>query len=152
MVKNMLYQSGMAINTRVGQSYIWNMQHRNGNPNKSQWIINHSQEINVFEYSYESVWISQNRDKRVSWGLYLVNGNPSVLGQTAMYCTLPLKVVLIAKFIEGTQAWHGYPANYRCNPQDRPCTQILKNWRNCGHIEKSEVAKIRSGKRCSLSD
>jgi len=151
MVKNMLYQSGMAINTRIGQSYIWNMQHRNGNPNKSQWIINHNQEIHVFEYSYGANWISRKQNKKFSWGLNLINEVPSVLGETAKNCELPLQFVRIAKFVEGTQTWHGYPANYRCNSQDRPDPKILENWYTRGYIRKDEIKKVRNMKPCSLS-
>ena len=39
MVRNMLHQSGEIITTKVNQPYMPNWQHRDGNPNKSQWVI-----------------------------------------------------------------------------------------------------------------
>ena len=145
----MLYQRGKITVTKVGQPYVSNWQHRDGNPKKSQWTINQGQEIGVFEYSYKSNWVSQRRDKRSSWGLYMTDGMIFVLGRTARECELPLRDVRIAKFIEDRQAWHGYPANYRCNKQDRPDTKILESWHKCGYIRKNEIKKIRNMKPCA---
>ncbi len=147
----MLYQRGETITTRVGQLYVINWQHRDGNPKKSQWAIDQGQEIGVFECSYESDWVSQEQDKRSSWGLYIVDRIPSVLGRTARECKLPLGDVRVAKFTESQQTWHGYPANYRDNNQDRPDTRILKSWHTRGYIRKNEIKRIRSMKPCSLS-
>ena len=141
----MLYRFGEAINTRVNQSYVLNEQHRNGNPHRSQWTIRPNDEVGVFEHSIESSWISQNRN--CSWGLYLLNEKPSSLG-----LSITKKSLWIAKFVESANIWHGYPANYRFHTQDRPHTEVLQDWRSCGYIRKHEISKIRSGKRCSLSD
>ena len=147
--EKMRYQFGEIISTRVDQSYVLNSQHRDNNPNKSQWAIRPAEEIHVFEHSHESDWLSQTA--RHSWGLHLVNGKPSIVGRSVRSRD-PIQNLWIAKFVGNSQFWHGYPADYRFNLQDRPDGAILQNWYACGYIGKHDRSRIQSGKRCSLSD
>lgn len=149
-MRKMRYQFGEIINVRFNQSYVLNSQHRHGrNPNKSQWTIGTAEEIHIFEHSYASNWLSPTA--RWSWGLHLVDDKPSVVGRSAR-SSGPIQYLRIAKFVDNSQSWHGYPANYRLNLQDRPDDPILEDWRASGYINKRDMTKIKVGERCSLSD
>ena len=109
-------------------------------------MIGTDQELSVFETSHRSNWLS-NSDKS-AWGLCLDNGGRLVLGRSARNKP-PVVDLWLAKFVWNPGYWHGYPANYRKNIQDRPPESVLRVWRRCGHVSKSEMNKIRKGKRCS---
>ena len=146
----MRYQLDKISDTRVNQSYLLSSQHRHGrNRKKSQWTVRPVEEIHIFEHSYASNWFSQTA--RWSWGLHLVKGRPSVIGYLAR-SRGHIQNLWIAKFVDNSQFWHGYPANYRLNLQDRPGDPILKDWRASGYISKRDMTKIKVGERCSLSD
>lgn len=60
--------------------------------------------------------------------------------------------LVLGKFVDGIANgnWHGYPADYRRNPRDRPPISVLKSWVNQGHIKKHQHAKISRGQKCNL--
>ena len=43
------------------KQYKVNPQHRNGNPNKSQWRVSIDVELNLFKVSYDSCWFNQDK-------------------------------------------------------------------------------------------
>jgi hypothetical protein len=137
--------------TLVGQSYALKSDHRDGSKKKSQWFITTQEEVNAFEGAYSMSWVSASGEP--AWGLHLVDGKPTMLGTGYKDPSCPERLWL-AKFIRNVLPvfWHGYPATYRRRNQDRPPVSVLRDWCNHGHIGKHEIAKIRGGKRCSLSD
>ena len=141
----MSLQVDTTVTTSTGRRYYFQPDHRNGNPKKSQWSIGLPEELHCFENSVNLGWANSSH----AWGLHCPGAIPEVLGHSPTGLSLK-----IAKFVAGTSTsfWHGYPANYRQYHQDRPPVSILRGWESCGLIKKYEVARVRGGKPCSLSD
>ncbi|MDR0307029.1 MAG: hypothetical protein LBI42_09370 [Chitinispirillales bacterium] len=131
------------LSPRTNATYFASSVHRNRQPNKSQWVISVVQEVECFIESQINNWI----EGIFSWGMISDGNNLIVLGKSVYNEELKL-----AKFVTKNDdgVWHGYPADFCKNFQDRPGIKILQKWRNCGHIEKHHITKIRQGKTCSL--
>lgn len=126
-------------------SYTINPQHRDGNPNKSQWIVIESDEVSLFETSYTAGW--KDEDDKKCFGIKKSGTSISILG----VCKDRITDLKIAKFVSNHQlTWHGYPANYRINQQDKPTTTILEKWVEEELITKSKMGKIARGQKCNL--
>ena len=123
--------------------YYISSAHRRVQQNKSRWIITIDQEVGCFIESQINTWI----EGFFSWGLITNGNNLLVLGKNSQNEELK-----IAKFVakNNNDVWHGYPADFCRNIQDRPGMMILQNWRTNGHIEKHHITKIRQGKECNL--
>jgi len=139
------YQSDIPLDLQpsTDKKYIVSSAHRRHQPDKSWWTISIGDEVNCFIASVVNNWI----EFAVAWG-HIQNGNSlRVIGNNSQ--NLPLK---LAKFIDSTETnvWHGYPADYVRNCQDRPGMPILQDWRIKGIIEKHHIVKIRKGKECNL--
>lgn len=126
------------------QMYRPNQEHRNNNPNKSQWRIPIDAEVETFDYTYQQNWI----DKNEGWGLHIVNKNPKNLGVSKDLS----RRLFIAKFVSAnmTGVWHGYPADYRCNTQDIPNRNVLRNWGDRLLFSRAKIRKILKGQPCNL--
>ncbi|MEP4599695.1 MAG: hypothetical protein ABJZ98_02215, partial [Saccharospirillum sp.] len=103
--------------------YCPNPQHRNSNPNKSQWTIDIPSELESFQTMDQQEW----NENQTGWGLYFNEyGSISYLG------TLPRNraEVFIAKFVCDVAhgLWHGYPADYQSNIQDVPHKEVIFEW------------------------
>jgi len=124
--------------------YKPNKQHRDKNPNKSQWTISILEEVKVFENTYPNNWIDQS----VGWGLHFVNNGVQYLGNASNQN----RRLFIAKFMDGNcnGKWHGYPADYQTNIQDIPNEFGLKEWVDKRYLSNAKIAKITQGKPCSL--
>lgn len=150
-MRKMSYLLDRSFPTSVGEAYAIKSDHRNHSKRKSQWTVPPEQEVTTFEGAYSSSWFSRSGEQ--AWGLHDVNGKPHALGITAG--GLPRKERLwLAKFVRNAMPlfWHGYPANYRFNSQDRPPDYVLRDWHRHGYIRKHEISRIRRGRACSLSD
>jgi hypothetical protein len=127
-------------------SYIIVSAHRHRNPpQKSKWTIAPNKEVAIFTHAIKNNWKENNG--YISWGA-LKNGSKTlVLGKNCLGENLH-----ISKFVDGNNnnMWHGYPADYIRNIQDRPAMKILVLWRNAGIIKKKHAAKIRNGIPCNL--
>ncbi|NID13362.1 hypothetical protein [Fibrivirga algicola] len=124
--------------------YFFYSFHRTVEPKiKSKWIISLEEEANCFVFGQNNKWVELN----CSWGL-VVEKNLLVDIGTNRFGE-PLK---IAKFVNNPRnsEWHGYPADYVRNSQDRPSTPILLKWKEEKIIAKHQVVKIRQGKICNL--
>ena len=123
--------------------YIISSQHRNGNPNKSIWTLSHDGEIDCFVFSFSSEW----KDDNTCWGVSVIGQNIQVVGHNTNN-----EVLKIAKFVDANanKLWHGYPADYMRNSQDRPTTNTLRDWVTKGYITKAKMSKIRLGQSCNL--
>lgn len=136
------------INNTMGAFYKPNPQHRNDNPNKSQWAISKKEERGIFKLTCSFNWIYNNNNKSLGFGIKKDNNRTVLLGYSAgIYGRKELK---IAKFIENQNTWHGYPADYRTHKADTPPTEILKKWFDDGYINKKNMCKILKGQKCNL--
>lgn len=127
---------GAMICTEV---YQINPNHRNYNPQKSQWIVKNHEEVMVFGWSmeYECLW------EGYYWGVLYDGINCSVLGTAVSGFNTK-----IARFECSRQPriWHGYPVDYVNDPQhDCPGRAILLKWEAMGIITKSKIAKLIGG-------
>lgn len=120
----MRYRVDQPFTTSVGESYAIKNDHRNGSRSKSQWITTLEEEVAAFEDAYGSNWIS--RSGKHAWGLHFVDGKPHILGIASANSSRRERLRL-AKFVRNMAPsfWHGYPANYRRKPQDRPPVVVL---------------------------
>ena len=124
--------------------YIPNPQHRDGNPNKSQWLIDIDQEVRVFKYMAYNNWGGENN----GWGLFFRRNILDYLGIIHSRNTN----VFIAKFVVDTShcAWHGYPADYQFKAQDVPDRSILQDWLEKKYLSKAKIRKIMKGQPCKI--
>jgi len=125
------------------KKYLISPAHRRNQRNKSQWVIDMETEVLCFVDSQLKLWVEDS----CSWGI-IKNGNSlQVLGVNTVQEDLKL-----AKFVSknNNNIWHGYPADYCRNTQDRPHMDILKKWREERLIEKHQIVKIKQGKPCNL--
>jgi hypothetical protein len=125
-------------------AYVVNVQHRNSNPNKSQWVITPDQERAVFLRAHESGWLLPT----VGWGLHVLEGAATYLGLS----TDRERQLVVAKFVGGQSPidWHGYPADHEVHPQDIPEEFVLDRWLSQGVLPAPKVRKIGKAQRCRL--
>lgn len=123
--------------------YFIHPQHRNGNPNKSQWTITPNNEFESFKHAANSNWLTSC----VGWGVFPITGAPDYLG----VATDRITRLVIAKFVPYQETlWHGYPANHIEKEQDIPDEFILKKWIDEAVLPKAKISKISKGKPCNL--
>lgn len=127
-------------------SYYISSAHRSPkkNPKKSYWIVNGNIELDIFKTAKEKEWGNDN----TLWGLHL-DGEGKILDLGENTFKEKLK---IARFIDknNDRIWHGYPADFVRNKNDRPEMTTLKEWKEKDYIEKHHILKIRMGKQCNL--
>lgn len=127
--------------------YIHKMDHRNGNPSKSQWTVHELTERNCFQHALSS-W---QCNPYSCWGLHFEDDKTAYLGVTKS--SAPEKRDLfIAKFIDSNKnnKWHGYPADHVLNSQDIPPEEVLAMWLQVKHLRPATVRKLSRGQKCKL--
>jgi len=131
--------------------YVHNGQHRDGNPNKSQWTITETEERKCFCSAAHLVYIYGLGD-RYCWGLHIEQDLVRYLGVTASRVPTFGQNLFIAKFVDGTRndLWHGYPADPVGSYQDIPPSDILELWLGDGYLSKAQIRKIAKGQICKL--
>jgi hypothetical protein len=119
-------------------NYIISPKHR-GNPTHeiSVWIVDTDAEFGCFSECYRNGWHNQIN------GWSFISGGVRQLLMIGHNLRSP--ELSIAKFVAGQNLWHGYPADIRHKPADKPLPQILINWLNNGHISKALMARIKQG-------
>lgn len=124
--------------------YIFSAAHRRTQKDKTKWTVSTHEELECFKNTQTNKYLDGNT---IAWGYIKNTTTLNDLGINGHKENLK-----IAKFVDKNQlkTWHGYPADFVRNPQDRPSMEILKNWRTSGIIEKHHISKIRQGKICSL--
>ena len=134
----------------MGSRYVAKSYHRdsmkngrNTSRNKSQWTIYPVDEVACFVDAISEGW----SDDLEAWGLHIAHAVPADLGITTRD-----DISRVARFRNAGLYWSGFPADYRNELRDRPPTIILQRWSQANLIEKYEIARIRSGRRCSLSN
>lgn len=116
--------------------------HRNNNPQKSQWLIPVPDEISCFEHADGAGWLKEE----VGWGLHLPDGQPEWLGVATDRQTQ----LFYAKFVTSAgQPWHGYPADQR-RVNDIPHESVLSEWMHQELFTRAKIRKIVQGRPCSL--
>lgn len=125
-------------------AYIVHPDHRNGNPAKSQWIISEQAECNAFTVSEQRDWLSEFQ----GWGLHIPRRRPTPLGT----CVGRSRDSYIAKFVRSERDgdWHGYPADYSRNHQDRPSEAVLSDWERSNIVSPAKIRKIGRLQPCRL--
>ncbi len=135
---------GVPLNgTAVGNGaiYLHHPDHRNGNPQKSQWTILERQELDVFTVAMQSNWLFNNK----GWGLYKVEGALRYLGINRQRD----EDVFVARFVGQANNWHGYPAD-RENRSDRPPLEVRRRWISERTLPRPKIRKLGAGERCAL--
>jgi hypothetical protein len=117
--------------------------HRNGTAGKSQWTISVDDEFDLFAKAKRDGQIFDDK----GYALWIVADAACVLGITEHESETRL-----ARFEDGTRSdhWHGYPANYLRAKNDIPPMSLLRQWKESGLIEKSDITRLKLQKPCSL--
>ena len=132
-----------------GNTYVHISYHRNGWPEKSQWIISELCERDCCSAALIANWSGASG---AHWGLHFSDaGSVAYLGTPAQVSSHDDEL-FIAKFVDdtGTNCWHGYPADHRRTPNDIPPGHILEKWRKSGLLPLQKTGKITRGQRCKL--
>jgi len=129
---------------KPGVHYVHKLDHRNGAPKKSQWIIPEQEERDCFKAMHDQELFANG----IGWGVYAVNASLSQIG----FGVDRLRELYIAKFVDGNSNnhWHGYPADHVSHNQDIPDSTVLMAWRNMDLLTTSKVRKILRGQPCNL--
>lgn len=124
-------KNGITVN------YFFSPKHRgNATDDISVWTISFDSELSCFSTTFEEGWHNKNN----GWGCVAVGGSLTVLGHN-----LRNPELIIAKFVVDQNQWHGYPADIRNKPKDKPLPDILSKWLNKGYITKAVLARIKQG-------
>ena len=117
--------------------------HRNGTADKSQWTISVDDEFDLFAKAKRDGQIYDDK----GYALWIVSEVACVLGLTEHDSETRL-----ARFVDGTRSdhWHGYPANYMRAKNDIPPMSLLRQWKENGLIEKSDITRLKQQKPCRL--
>jgi len=116
--------------------------HRDGTVEKSQWTISENEEVDCFIESIQKKW----SNGETNFGLRRNENDDLIyLGRNRFGEDL-----LIAKFVNNSSNWHGYPSDYIRNTHDIPNYSTLIDWRDRNLIRKSQMLKIKQGKPCNL--
>ncbi len=135
------------IEVQLGIIYIHKTDHRNINPNKSQWTITREAERECFNKAHPD-WLDQ---ENYSWGLHFENGKVTYLGITKS--SEPSKRELfLAKFEDSSKnhKWHGYPADPFRHNQDIPPEIITGIWLKESFFKAAEIRKLSRGQLWKL--
>lgn len=139
--------------------YFFNPQHRDGNPNKSQWTILCSEELDCFRNSWKKYWngivdgIDDGEIPDNAYGVLIQDRKVIPIGIRSRENTQKqgCHELYIAHF-EGNRGannqsviWHGYPADYLVNSHDIPSDCYLREWKDKNLLTNSQMNKIRRG-------
>jgi len=139
------YQNTIKITDEREVVYTISKKHRGHNKKKSYWSIKMPREIALFRSSLQNGY--EDKANHTAWNLNIVNGEIRLVGYT-----VNKKELKIAKFVDSNhnEKWHGYPANYIKNSQDRPSSKVLELWYNANVISAATMKKIKGGQPCNL--
>lgn len=118
--------------------YLISQKHR-GQPTDeiSIWELSFEEEVDCFSTSHHKGWNSGP----TGWGCHLNGaGTLQVLGRN-----LKNPQLRIAKFVSNQELWHGYPADIRNKPHDKPLPSILSAWFEEKVITKAIMSRIKQG-------
>jgi len=134
------------VTAQGGAKYSFHPDHRNGNPEKSQWTIQPDAELATFESAMSRSW----RDETTAWGLFPLDA-PHKLGISAKNATLWPRNLFMAKYVSSDSlTWHGYPADPVRRTSDCPPDDVANMWLKTRLVPKSFIRKSRKRQPCSL--
>lgn len=140
----MSYPFDTPIHTNLGYSYTFvSYHHIKSNPNKSLWVLNQADELQMFLDTIIVNNIVFTETSSFGFNIICNNSQLEIVGHT--YTGLPL---FIGKFIKKNTCtdWHGYPGNHVANSQDIPPDAILENWISQG-VSLRDIKRIKKGKQ-----
>jgi len=112
---------------------------RNRNNNKSQWLCSIKEEIELFKLGAENKW---KDSENVMFSIFNYKKNIGISWDRK-------RTLFFSKSVSSdNKQWHGYPADYIDNPQDRPDNRILEDWRDKKLIKKRHLMRILRGQPC----
>lgn len=129
------------------ETYFFSPKHRSkGNANASIWAIGCREEYDLADRSINKKYIEvpdNGTIKEVAYNVLKINGQIKVVGHNSSGSDL-----VISKHIkpQGNQ-WHGYPADYIRNQQDKPKNATLQKLQNDDLITRREAVSIARGKK-----
>lgn len=129
--------------------YVVNIQHRDGNPNKSQWSIPVADEQASFVLAHSRGWLLTDN----GWSYHVRNDVVDYLGYAVPHRGIPIehrRKLLLAKFVaSGTPlVWHGYPADPQNNRHDVPDIAIRRQWLMEDVLPPQFVRKVGRQQSC----
>jgi len=119
-------------------NYLFYSKHR-GTPTDeiSVWVVDFDTELSCFDICYKKGW----HNGAYGWGLISAGVNQLLrLGEN-----LRNDQLIIAKFVTDQNQWHGYPADLRHKPADKPLPNILLKWFSERLISKAIMSRIKQG-------
>ena len=128
--------------------YCFSPKHRSkSNPNASVWIISLQEEFHLCDDAiFKSKYVQPySNSKKFAYNLKRESNKLKQLGvsnsNTKDYG------LIISKFINdmNLKEWHGYPADYIANTQDKPDDAILLKMKINGLITAREMMRIKRG-------
>lgn len=135
--------AGSPVTTAVGEVYLALPKHR-GQPDqhRSVWTKPVPEEVACFIEAWRGSWGVKSGEL---WGHVSGDAGLQPLGRNGHN-----EPLWFAKFLQNLSPaqWHGYPADYRRNAQDRPPTDVLDKWRQVGALAKHQMLKIKAGRPC----
>lgn len=119
-------------------TYFYSPKHRGKATHEiSVWSVGYPAELACFTQSLQSGWL----DVTCGWGI-IKDGRQ---GLAVLGYNLKSPELVIARFVVDQNQWHGYPADVRHKPGDKPTPPILSDWLNNGHISKAFRLRIQRG-------
>jgi len=129
-----------------GDNYTFISKHHLPSKYGSIWIISLQDEFNAADNSIKKGYIetlNNGNNTTISYNFVIKNGNISIVGSNRYS-----KKLKLCKFVNSSAyLWHGYPADYCKNQQDKPNQNTLLKMYNDNLIDKRMVSKISGGKR-----
>ena len=130
-----MIDTAVPINEKA--SYYFSPKHRRiATEDVSIWDIDFQNELSCFKASIHNEWIYNE----VSWG-FIKNGEEFII----VGHNLINRELKFAKFVSNENIWHGYPADFRNKPDDKPVPQLLLIWFNEKVISKPLLKRIKQG-------
>jgi hypothetical protein len=126
-----------------GEYYKFLRKHRIGTAYKkaSQWIIQLKEEYRLCD---EALYNDQyKQDNYIAYNLKKDGSKFVCLGKSKRGLNL-----YIGKFVNTVpNLWHGYPADYISNNQDKPKMKVLEALKNKGIITPQDMRRISKGQK-----
>lgn len=118
--------------------------HRNNNPNKSQWTISVAQERGSFSAADRDGWLEET----TGWGVYRSGVKLEYLGRDKTKA----RRLFVAKFVRGREGedWHGYPADHQANASDIPSKRVRREWLDNEVLPAHKLRRLARGQPCGL--
>jgi len=137
----MPYQLNTAIPVSHGTNntnYLISQKHRGAaTASISVWDVSLDDEVGCFTRSFRNGWNTNSN----AWGCISIGQRE--LGRIGY--NLKNNMLIIAKFVCDQDQWHGYPADLKNKPNDKPVPSVLFSWYQQQIISKMLMSRIKQG-------